>query len=155
MCILGENFGVDPIGTKKKIIQGFKPFDRVLVRNTHDNKWRPRHFASYTTKEEKPDYWQVYPYIVTSGAPYQYCIPYEGNEKYAHTSLDFTPKEDESDQLMAERKAYQEATEKIGHCIAKLEKQRKLNGKEIFAYLAQLGASGEDIQKIEYILYRI
>jgi hypothetical protein len=88
MCILGENFGADPIWTKKKIIQGFKPFDRVLVRNTNDAKWRARHFASYTTKEEKPDYWQVYPYIVSSGAPYQYCIPYEGNEALMNTTFD-------------------------------------------------------------------
>lgn len=56
-------------------IAGFKPFDRVLVRNNVAEKWQARYYSSYES-------WSDRPYHTTSGFVHTfiYCIPYEGNE---------------------------------------------------------------------------
>lgn len=56
----------------------FKPFDRVLVRDSDLEKWFPRHFAWYDKIEIL--------YFTTSGYGWKQCIPYEGNEHLAGTT---------------------------------------------------------------------
>ena len=58
----------------EKISFGLKPFDRVLAKETKDDYWDIDFFSSYTCKEEQP-------YRCLMGN-YEYCIPFEGNEKY-------------------------------------------------------------------------
>lgn len=58
----------------KNTILGLKPFDRVLAKETKDDYWEIELFSSYTGDKEKP-------YMCLMGT-YEYCIPFEGNEKY-------------------------------------------------------------------------
>lgn len=58
----------------KDISLGLKPFDRVLVKETKDDYWEIDFFSSYTGIKERP-------YRCLTGN-YEYCIPFEGNEKY-------------------------------------------------------------------------
>lgn len=58
----------------QNISLGLKPFDRVLVKETKDGYWEIEFFSSYTGKKEQP-------YMCLTGT-YEYCIPFEGNEKY-------------------------------------------------------------------------
>lgn len=51
----------------------FKPFDKVLVRQCHEDKWEAMLFSNYTDKIHK---------YRCCGMNYMYCIPY--NEKTAH-----------------------------------------------------------------------
>ena len=53
---------------------GLKPFDRVLAKEHKDDFWEIEFFNYYTGEKEKP-------YMCLMGT-YEYCIPYEGNEKY-------------------------------------------------------------------------
>lgn len=50
-----------------------KPFDKVLVRDSDDEKWRPKFFSHY----DKESY---FPYTTLDHEHYQQCIPYEENE---------------------------------------------------------------------------
>lgn len=50
-----------------------KPFDKVLVRDSDNEKWRPKFFSHY----DKESY---FPYTTLDHEHYQQCIPYEGNE---------------------------------------------------------------------------
>ena len=59
----------------------FQPFDKVLVRDSVTGVWLPR-FYSWNIYEVNEDY----PYEITSGVTYKYCIPYEGNEHLAGTT---------------------------------------------------------------------
>ena len=54
----------------------FKPFDRVLVRDSDNERWRPRFFAWHNVdyKENYP-----YPFETTDGCFHSYCIPYDEN----------------------------------------------------------------------------
>lgn len=54
--------------------QEFRPFDKVLVRDSNTDIWFCGLFSYYETQGET-----AYPYTTTSGS-YKYCIPYEGNE---------------------------------------------------------------------------
>ena len=56
----------------------FNPFDRVLVRDADDHKWRAALFDTYYDGEK-------YPYGTMIGY-YKYCIPYEGNEHLKDTT---------------------------------------------------------------------
>lgn len=56
----------------------FKPFDRVLVRDDEEERWRISLFAK---KETDADF----PYRCM-GEVYSFCIPYEGNESLLGTS---------------------------------------------------------------------
>ena len=57
----------------KLIKQEFKPFDKVLVRNNTDEKWRINLFSRYDEKDKE------YPFICMDNH-YRYCTPYKGNE---------------------------------------------------------------------------
>lgn len=59
-------------------IKNFKPFDKVLVRNFNNDKWRCGWFSGYDKES-------LYSFI-TTGADYTQCIPFEGNEKLLGTT---------------------------------------------------------------------
>ena len=56
----------------------FKPFDKVLVRDSRVSKWRANLFSHKNIDEP---YYCVY-------ASWNYCIPYEGNEHLLGTTKD-------------------------------------------------------------------
>ena len=66
------------IWEKSKKQSAFKPFDKVLVRDSESDKWRANLFG-YIDKDEY--YHCVY-------ANWVYCIPYEGNEHLLGTTKD-------------------------------------------------------------------
>ena len=58
----------------------FKPFEKVLVRNFNEDKWKAAFF------EEKIE--GNYPYyLIGILKPFRYCIPYEGNEHLHNTFI--------------------------------------------------------------------
>lgn len=67
----------------KELEQQFKPFDKVLVRDTEKQGWLPRLFDSHV---EQADFW------TQDGKSWKMCIPYEGNESLVNTTN--KPKED-------------------------------------------------------------
>lgn len=56
----------------------FKPFDRVLTRDTEDSEWACDMFSHMSDDTR-------YPYQTITGV-YKYCIPYEGNEALLGTT---------------------------------------------------------------------
>ena len=54
----------------------FKPFDKVLVRDSYDDMWRAC-FFSHIRKDGK---------YVTTSFTWKFCIPYEGNERHLGTT---------------------------------------------------------------------
>lgn len=64
----------------------FKSFDKVLVRDDSDHKWRRQFFDAF----EEVNF--PYPYRCIGDECYSQCIPYEGNEELANTVN--APKED-------------------------------------------------------------
>lgn len=62
---------------KKKECQ-FKPFDKVLVRDTESDKWECTFYSHFDSKRS-------YPHSTTSGM-YVMCIPFEGNEHLVGTT---------------------------------------------------------------------
>ena len=63
--------------TLKKKSQ-FKPFDKVLARDTESDKWRCTFYSHFDSKSR-------YPHNTTSGR-YTMCIPFEGNEHLLGTT---------------------------------------------------------------------
>lgn len=63
----------------KKELQ-FKPFEKVLVRDSIDDVWRASFFSHI--KEDDGRY-------VTTGLSWKFCIPYEGNEHLLGTTDNF------------------------------------------------------------------
>lgn len=57
----------------------FKPFDKVLCRDSSDDMWKANLFS-----HEAPKY--AYPYYMCGGNFYKQCIPYEGNESLVGTT---------------------------------------------------------------------
>ena len=57
----------------------FKPFEKVLVRDTYDDMWRASFFSHI--KEDDGRY-------ATTCFTWKYCIPYEGNESLLGTTKD-------------------------------------------------------------------
>lgn len=57
----------------------FKPFDKILVRNSLTDVWSVQFFSHYKKESE-------YPYIGMGNLCYKYCIPYKGNEHLLGTS---------------------------------------------------------------------
>lgn len=55
----------------------FKPFDKVLVRDTKKQVWLPRLFDSHV---EQAGFW------TQDGKSWKMCIPYEGNEHLLGTT---------------------------------------------------------------------
>lgn len=58
----------------KLIKHGFKPFDKVLIRDDVNNKWLCSIFLCYEDEVDKD-----FPYVCLNGR-WCYCIPYKGNE---------------------------------------------------------------------------
>lgn len=63
----------------KKELQ-FKPFEKVLVRDSYDDMWRASFFSHI--KENDGRY-------ATTGLSWKFCIPYEGNEHLLGTTDNF------------------------------------------------------------------
>lgn len=63
----------------KKELQ-FKPFEKVLARDSIDDVWRASFFSHI--KEDDGRY-------VTTGLSWKFCIPYEGNEHLLGTTDNF------------------------------------------------------------------
>lgn len=57
----------------------FKPFDKVLIRDSHSAVWHADFFEKIGDNKN-------YPYTTLTGT-YTYCIPYEGNEKLLGTNI--------------------------------------------------------------------
>ena len=55
----------------------FKPFEKVLVRNSYEDKWRASFFSNIR---------EGYAKYVTTGLVWKFCIPYEGNEHLLGTT---------------------------------------------------------------------
>lgn len=62
----------------KKELQ-FKPFEKVLVRDSYDDMWRASFFSQI--KEDDGRY-------ITTGLIWKFCIPYIGNESLVGTTKD-------------------------------------------------------------------
>ena len=73
---------------KSKEQPSFKPFDKVLVRNLDEHKWRPAIFVQ-TRKGESP--YKYNALLLSTGhvGDFIQCIKYEGNEKMAFTTAPF------------------------------------------------------------------
>lgn len=63
----------------------FKPFDKVLARDDEGLTWLPEIY-SHCNKDVECHH------RVVGGRLYKYCIPYEGNEHLAGTSINLKPK---------------------------------------------------------------
>ena len=67
---------------KKKVVDikkehQFKPFEKVLVRDSYEDKWRASFFSNIR---------EGYAKYVTTGLVWKFCIPYEGNEHLLGTT---------------------------------------------------------------------
>lgn len=73
---------------KSKEQPSFKPFDKVLVRNSGFHKWRPAIFVQTRIGESPYKYNAL---LLSTGhvGDFTQCIPYEGNEKMAFTPAPF------------------------------------------------------------------
>ena len=56
----------------------FKPFEKVLVRDSESDKWRCTFYSHFNSKD-------IYHHITVSGS-YVMCIPFEGNEHLVGTT---------------------------------------------------------------------
>lgn len=63
--------------TLKKKLQ-FKPFDKVLVRDSESDKWRCAFYSHFEPSS-------IFHHVITSSA-YKMCIPFEGNEHLVGTT---------------------------------------------------------------------
>lgn len=59
----------------------FKPFQKVLVRDSDNQEWRPQFFSYFRGEDSE------YPYLCM-GDSYKEMIPYEGNEHLLYTTND-------------------------------------------------------------------
>lgn len=66
----------------------FKTFDKVLVRNQDEHKWRPAIFVQTRIGDSPYRYNAL---LLSTGhvGDFIQCIPYEGNEKLAFTAIPF------------------------------------------------------------------
>lgn len=64
--------------TLKKKEPQFKPFDKVLVRDSESDKWKCAFYSHFEPKG-------IYHYCTTGGV-YAMCIPFEGNEHLVGTT---------------------------------------------------------------------
>lgn len=67
-----ETLQVRPLKEAFKSKCPFEPFQKVLVRDFCDERWRAAHFSHYIGEYE-------YPYFTTASA-YKQCVPYDCNE---------------------------------------------------------------------------
>lgn len=68
-----EKFELLLDSNKKEPKYSFKPFDKVLVRDSVTARWRCNIYSHYNEKDIN------FPYICVYNA-FKYCIPYKGNE---------------------------------------------------------------------------
>ena len=73
---------------KSKDQPSFKTFDKVLVRNLDEHKWRPAIFVQ-TRKGDSPYKYNVLLLSTGHVCDFIQCIKYEGNEKMAFTNAQF------------------------------------------------------------------
>lgn len=73
---------------KSKKQTSFKIFDKVLVRNSDEHKWRPAIFAR-TRIGESPYKYNALLLCTGHVGDFIQCIPYKGNEKMAFTTAPF------------------------------------------------------------------
>ena len=73
---------------KSKKQPPFKPFDKVLVRNSDEHKWRPAIFVQTRISESLYRYNAL---LLSTGhvGDFIQCIKYEGNEEMAFTTAPF------------------------------------------------------------------
>lgn len=64
-------------GIEEKPKCEFKPFDKVLVKDSEDEEWHISFFAREIVDDSDG---LPYKYECSSGALWNYCIPFEGNE---------------------------------------------------------------------------
>ena len=57
----------------------FKPFEKVLVRDSYDDEWRASFFSHFKESDRR---------FVSTYLTWKYCIPYEGNESLLGTTKD-------------------------------------------------------------------
>lgn len=74
--VLKEVFGIE-----NKPTCPFKPFDRVLVRDSNVDTWKAEIFSHYS-----PEYQSLPPTYFCVGGLWAQCIPYKGNESLLGTS---------------------------------------------------------------------
>ena len=72
----------DILSIKIKEEYQFKPFDKVLVRDSKEGTWFPKLFASYNTTSKN------FRFRTIDNIICRQCIPYEGNEHLAFTNKD-------------------------------------------------------------------
>ena len=77
---------------KNKEQTSFKIFDKVLVRNSDEHKWRPAIFAR-TRIGESPYKYNALLLCTGHVGDFIQCIPYKGNEKLAFTTAPFLGKQ--------------------------------------------------------------
>lgn len=63
---------------------GFKPYDKVLVRYNDESMWYATLFSHYTN--DYKDY--GYPYTAINGSVYMYCIPFNDETSYLNGTKD-------------------------------------------------------------------
>lgn len=80
-ALVKEGYKYDKEG-RKLVKQEFKPFDKVLARDTEDEPWKADIYLDY-------DEGSSFPYICTGDA-HNICIPYEGNEYLLGTTDSLT-----------------------------------------------------------------
>lgn len=73
---------------KSKNQPSFRTFDKVLVRNSDEHKWRPAIFAR-TRIDESPYKYNALLLCTGHVGDFIQCIPYKGNEKMAFTTDPF------------------------------------------------------------------
>ena len=64
--------------TLKKKKSQFKPFDKVLVRDSESDKWRCAFYSHFEP-------FRIYPHVTNTGT-FAMCIPFEGNEHLVGTT---------------------------------------------------------------------
>ena len=76
-----ETLQVDPVKVSKPVCP-FEPFQKVLVRDSCDDKWKADYFSHYDEDNS------LFPYYCV-GECYKVCIAYEGNEHLLGTDKPF------------------------------------------------------------------
>ena len=76
-----ETLQVDPVKVSKPVCP-FEPFQKVLVRDSCDDKWKADYFSHYDKDNS------LFPYYCV-GYCYKVCIAYEGNEHLLGTDKPF------------------------------------------------------------------
>ena len=73
---------------KEQVSNTIKTFDKVLVRNSDEHKWRPAIFAR-TRIGDSPYKYNALLLCTGHVGDFIQCIPYKGNEKMAFTTAPF------------------------------------------------------------------